>query len=184
MLIQELHIFLLSMTPIGELRVAIPVGLVAYNLNWFYVFVISVLGNLVPVVLLLMFLEKTSNYLSKKSQTFKRFFAWLFERTRKKYNSKIEKYDWLALMVFVAIPLPITGAWTASLVAFLFGIPFKKAFISIFSGIMIAGLIVSFVTKTGIAIEKYFGWQIIIGILLLLTFILLIYYKIKKIKTV
>ncbi len=168
------------MTPIGEIRVAIPVGLMVYNLNWFYVFFISVLGNLVPVIFLLLLLEKISNYLSGKSQIFQRFFSWLFERTRKKYNSRMKKYDYLALMAFVAIPLPLTGAWTACLVAFLFGIPFKKAFTSILFGIIMAGLIVTLITKTGIVVERYLGWQILIGFLLSLVFILLMCYKVKK----
>lgn len=92
----------------------------------------------------------------------------------------MQKYGYPALIIFVAIPLPLTGAWTASLIAFLFGIPFKKSFASISSGVIIAGLIVTFITKTGIAIGKYYGWQIFIGFLLTLAFIWLMYYKIKN----
>ncbi len=132
-----------------------------------------------PVVLLLLFLEKISNYLSKKSKTFQRFFLWLFGRTRDKYSHRMKKYGQLALVAFVAVPLPLTGAWTASLVAFLFGIPFKKSFASISLGVITAGLIVTFITKTGIAIEKYYGWQVFVGFLLALAFIWLMYYKIQ-----
>ena len=183
-MIQELHVFLISATPVGELRLAIPVGLFVYHLNWFYVFVIAVLGNLLPVIFLLLFLEKTSNYLSKKSKFFRHFFQWLFERTHKKYISKFEKYDFIALMALVAIPLPFTGAWTASLVAFLFGIPFKRAFPAICFGVIIAGLIVIFVTKTGISIEKYFGWQVLAGSSVVLISVWLLYHKIKKSRNV
>ncbi len=91
----------------------------------------------------------------------------------------MKKYGQLALVAFVAVPLPLTGAWTASLVAFLFGIPFKKSFASISLGVITAGLIVTFITKTGIAIEKYYGWQVFVGFLLALAFIWLMYYKIQ-----
>lgn len=76
----------------------------------------------------------------------KKFFNWLFNRTRKKTQAKIEKYGSLALILFVAIPLPYTGAWTGSLAAWLFGIPFKKSILNIFIGILIAGIIVTVTT--------------------------------------
>ena len=162
--------FLLAMTPLGELRLAIPVGIGVYGLGEVLVYFIAVVGNLVPVVFLLLFLEPVSKWLSNKSSIFKRFFSWLFERTRKKYNSNIKKFGYGALAFFVAIPLPITGAWTGSLIAFLFGIPFKKAFLSITSGVMTAGIIVLFLTKAGIAVEKYYGPQVLTGLLITIAF--------------
>lgn len=163
----EIQIFLLAMTPIGELRVSLPAALTVYNLDWGIAYLISVVGNLIPVIILLRFLGPISDWLSKNFKIFQRFFSWLFKRTRKKYNYKMEKYGHLALLVFVAIPLPITGGWTASLLAFLYSIPFKAAFLSIALGIMIAGLIVLVVTLSGITIEKYFGWQVLYGLLLI-----------------
>lgn len=142
--------FLLAMTPIGELRASLPVALAVYKMNWVLAFFVSVIGNLVPVVFLLLFLEPVSNWLSSKSLIFKRFFTWLFERTRKKSSSGMQKYGELGLMIFVAIPLPLTGAWTGAVVAFLFGIPFKKAFSLISSGVIIVGAIVLSLIKMGI----------------------------------
>lgn len=168
------------MTPIGELRIAIPLGLTVYNLDAVLVYLISVIGNLVPIILLLFFLEPVSNWLSKKFKIFQLFFTWLFERTRKRYNHRVEKYGYLALIAFVAIPLPVTGGWTGALIAFLFGIPFKKAFPLITLGIMIAGIIVLAISKTGIVIERYFGWQILISFLLLIGVIWLVINKIKN----
>jgi uncharacterized membrane protein len=170
---------------VGELRLAIPVGIFIYHLNWFHVFVIAVLGNLLPVIFLLLFLDKISKYLSEKSKNCRRFFQWIFERTRKKHISKFEKYNHIALLILVAIPLPFTGAWTGALVAFLFGIPFKKAFPAISLGVVIAGLIVIFVIKAGISIEKYLGWQLLAGILLILASVwALSYYKKRKSRNV
>ena len=172
--------FFLAMTPIGELRASIPIGLVVYHLPWYLVFFVSVIGNLIPVVLLLLFLEPLSKRLSSECVFFEKFFNWLFKRTRKNTEKKMSKYGYLSLVLFVAIPLPITGAWTGSVMAFLFKIPFKKAFPLIALGIFIAGIIVTFATRGGIIIESYFGWPVFLGILFLIGFILLIKAKKKK----
>lgn len=149
-MIEALNIFLLAMTPVGELRVAIPVALLVYNLNWFWAYFISVVGNMIPVVFLLLFLGPVSQWFSKKLNFCNKFFNWLFERTRRKSNPRIEKYGAVALITFVAIPLPLTGAWTGSIVAFLFNIPFKKAFPLIFLGVLISGVIMLLLTQTGL----------------------------------
>ena len=175
-----ISIFLLAMTPFGELRLAIPVGIGVYNLNDFLVYFVSVIGNLVPVVFFLLFLGQISQWLSEKNNLCKKFFNWIFEKTRKKYDSRIKKYGFLMLAIFVAIPLPLTGGWTASLIAFLFGIPFKKAFSAILLGVATAGLIVLFAVKTGIAIEEYYGYQILIGAALAIFFCWIMFRIIKK----
>ena len=140
-MIAELKIFLIAMSPIFELRGSIPVALGVYNLPIWSAYLISIIGNLVPVVFILLLLESVSGYLSKHFYFFNRFFAWLFERTREKHANKFERWQDFALVIFVAIPLPLTGAWTGSLCAFVFGIPFKKAFPLIAAGVIIAGLI-------------------------------------------
>ena len=81
------------------------------------------------------------------SKLMNKFLNWLFERTRKKTKDKIEKYGDLALIIFVAIPLPNTGAWTGTLAAWLFGIPTNRALINIFYGVLIAGVIVTVITS-------------------------------------
>lgn len=167
---ETLVTLLLAMTPLGELRLAIPVGLGIYHLNEFLVYFIAVIGNLIPVVFLLFLLGPVSSWLASQSNIFKRFISWLFERTRKKYDSRIQKYGYPALALFVAIPLPVTGAWTGSLIAFLFGIPFKKAFSAISLGVAAAGVIVLILTKAGIAIEKYYGPQVLIGMITTVAF--------------
>jgi uncharacterized membrane protein len=142
----QLITFFIAMLPISELRGAIPVALGVYHLSPLSAFTWSVLGNLVPVIFLLWLLEPCSNYLSHHFYFFNRFFAWLFERTRRKHNHRFEVWGALALITFVAIPLPMTGGWTGAVAAFVFGIPFKKALPLIFLGIIIAGLIVTLVS--------------------------------------
>ena len=147
-MIGVIETFFLAMTPVGELRVSLPVALMAYNMNWPAAFLVSVIGNLVPILFLLLFLGPLSDWLSLRFKTCNRFFSWLFERTRKKSSSRIEKYGSIALVSFVAIPLPFTGAWTGAVAAFLFNIPFKKAFPLITLGVVIAGAIVLLLTQT------------------------------------
>ena len=139
-------IFLTAMTPIGELRASIPLGLTILNQPWFLVFVISVIGNMIPPIFILWLFPKVSGWLMSHSKLMNRFLNWLFERTRKKAHDKIEKYGDLALIIFVAIPLPNTGAWTGTLAAWLFGIPMKRALPNILYGVIIAGVIVTLIT--------------------------------------
>lgn len=79
----------------------------------------------------------------------KKLFDWLFERTRRKLNNQVAKYGYWALAIFVAIPLPATGAWTGALAAFVFGLPRKKSFLAILLGVCMAAIIVTLVTIGG-----------------------------------
>lgn len=143
----ELVIFLISMLPIGELRVAIPVAVGIYKMSIWSALFWSVLGNIIPIVFIILGLNLLINkFLIHRIYIFNRFFTWLFERTRRKYSKKIETWRDLALVIFVAIPLPGTGAWTGALIAFVFGIPLKRAFPLISLGVLIAGIIVALVT--------------------------------------
>ena len=139
-------IFLTAMTPIGELRASIPLGLTILHQPWFLVFIVSVIGNMIPPIFILWLFPKFSGWLMSHSKLMNRFLNWLFERTRKKARDKIEKYGDLALIIFVAIPLPNTGAWTGTLAAWLFGIPMKRALPNILYGVIIAGVIVTIIT--------------------------------------
>lgn len=179
-LAESLKVFLWAMTPIGELRVAIPLGLTVYKMSPLAVYFFAILGNVFAVFLLITFLGSFAKWSSKHVYFFNRFFAWLFSRTKNNHRDKVEKYGPYLLPFFVAIPLPITGGWTASLIAFVFGMPFKKAFPLIGLGILAAGLIVLFLTKAGIILEKNFGWQVLIGVLFLSLFSRWFYKRLKK----
>ena len=113
-----------------------------YHLDPVQTYFIAIIGNIIPVVFILKYIDSISKYLMSRSKFFNKFFTYLFEHTRKKHNGKFEKWGALALITFVAIPLPVTGGWSGALAAFVFGIPFKKALPLISFGIMIAGVIV------------------------------------------
>lgn len=144
----ELVIFLTSMLPLSELRGAIPLGILVYNMPAWYAFLWAVLGNLIPIIFIIWGLDLLINkFLIHKIYIFNRFFTWLFERTQRKHSKKVERWGELALVIFVAIPLPGTGVWTGSLIAFVFGIPAKRAFPLIALGVLIAGILVSLITE-------------------------------------
>jgi uncharacterized membrane protein len=139
----ELATFIISMLPVSELRGSIPVAIGIYNLNPIEAYFLAVIGNIIPVIFILKYIDPVSEYLMSKSKFFNKFFTCLFEHTRRKHNGKFEKWGALALITFVAIPLPVTGGWSGALAAFVFGIPFKRALPLIFLGVMIAGVIVT-----------------------------------------
>ena len=147
------------MLPVGELRLAIPIGIAVYHLGVVPVFFTAVIGNLVPTVLLLVFLREGSEYLSTKFLFFRKIFTWWENKTREKHYKNIQKYGVLGLILFVTIPLPMTGAWTGALLATLLNMPFKKSIPALFAGIVFAGFIVSILVVSGINIGEFFGWQ-------------------------
>lgn len=142
----QLATALIASLPFGELRGALPVGVTVFGLPVGAAYFWSVIGNAVPVFLILWLIGPISNWLSERSETFKKFFDWVFDHTHKKTNSKIQQYGSIALVLFVAIPLPFTGAWTGSIAAYLFNIPKQVAMSLIILGILISGLIVSLLT--------------------------------------
>jgi len=137
----ELATFFISTLPVSELRGAIPFAL-SRGITWQRAYIISVVGNFVPVIPILLLLGRVSEFLMKHSRLFERFFSWLFTRTMNR-SAMVEKFEALGLILFVAIPLPITGAWTGCVAAFLFKIPLKHAVPAILAGIMIAGTVVT-----------------------------------------
>ncbi len=138
---KELVVLIIAALPIFELRGALPVAINLFHFPWYYALLLAIIGNLIPVPFILLFLNGVTRLLSKVD-IFARMLNWLFEHTRRR-GKIVERYERIGLTLFVAIPLPVTGAWTGSLAAVLFGLKFKYAFLSIFIGILIAGAIVT-----------------------------------------
>ncbi|WP_048158714.1 small multi-drug export protein [Methanosarcina sp. WWM596] len=152
-----LAVMVIGAIPISELRGAIPVAMGIYGMGPLEAYFLSVLGNLIPVVPLLLYLEPVSGYL-RRYHIFDIFFTWLFARTRRNHTENFEKYGLFALTLFVAVPLPVTGAWTGCAAAFVFGIKFKHSLPAIAAGVMIAGVIVTVLTMTGMGLaDLIFG---------------------------
>lgn len=148
----EFWTILISASPIVELRGAIPVAIGIFSFSWPKALFLSLIGNILPIIPIIWFLNKLSGYLSEQFSAFDRFFNWLFERTRTKTRNSFDKWGKWALVAFVAIPLPFTGVWTGSIAAFLFGVKYKNAFWLISLGALLAGILVTSLTFFGINI--------------------------------
>lgn len=144
---KEYLVMIVGGLPIAELRGALPLAL-SMGMPMGKAFFLSVLGNILPVAPALFLFEPVSSRLIK-FKLWSRFFDWLFERTKKNSDS-IQKYEALGLAIFVAIPLPMTGAWSGVVAASLFKIRFRYAFTAIAAGIISAGIIVAGLCTLGI----------------------------------
>ncbi len=142
---EELCVFFCSMIPIIELRGAIPLG-AALQLPWWFCYLLAVVGNMLPVPIILLFVKKVLHWMAKcRVKFFNKVANKLFEKAEKN-RDKIEKYGFWGVAIFVAIPLPGTGAWTGSLVAALFDMKFWKSFLSALIGVLGAGIIMTLVS--------------------------------------
>jgi len=138
-----LKTFLLSMVPIVELRGAIPLG-AALGLPWYINYIICVIGNFLPVPFILLFIRSVLNFM-KKVPKLDKIALWLEARAAKN-SDKVSRYATLGLLIFVALPLPGTGAWTGALVAALMEMRLKHSLISAFGGVVLAGAIVTLIS--------------------------------------
>ena len=137
-----LIVFFISMFPIVEIRGAVPVA-VANDLNLFWTYVICILGNMLPVPIIYLFARKVLVWGSDK-KFIGRFFSFCLEKGEKggrKLEAKAGNEMFVALMLFVGIPLPGTGAWTGTLAASILDLGFKKSVIAVMCGVVIAGII-------------------------------------------
>ena len=134
------YVFIISMLPIIELRGAIPVA-AAMQLDPVVSYIVSVVGNILPVPFILLFITRFCEFI-KKVKYLNKLPLWL-EKKVQKNEGKITKYKNWGLFIFVAIPLPGTGAWTGALVAAFLGYKFKDAFLSILAGVLVAGAIMT-----------------------------------------
>ncbi len=146
-----IYVFLISMLPFIELRGSIPYGLAVLHLDPITTFLIAVIGNMLPVPLILLFLEDLEKFV-RRWEKISRILDKIFERTYKKADKKVRRWEYFALIFFVAIPLPGTGAWTGSLIAYLFKMRIAKAFIAILIGVLIAGTIITIATMCGLTL--------------------------------
>ena len=139
----QLLTFLLSMLPLTELRGAIPYAIGILEMDPYQAWLWAILGNIFVAVLLLKLLGPISKILRKYSKWFDNFFEKLFKKTHSKHAHKFIIWGEIFLIIFVAIPLPGSGAWTGSLVAFLLGIEFWKSLFLISLGLILSGTLIT-----------------------------------------
>ncbi|MGQ9677741.1 MAG: COG2426 family protein [bacterium] len=143
----ELVVFLVATLPIVELRGAVPIGNNLFHLPLWKTLILSVGGNILPIIFILLLLERAVLLLNRVP-LFKRFFTWLFRCTRRK-SGLIERFEFWGLVIFVGIPLPVTGAWTGSVAAVLLGMSYGRALLGILCGVLLAAGIVTVLSLLG-----------------------------------
>ncbi len=147
MFLKYLIVFLISMVPLIELRGAIPYA-VGFKLPLLPSYIIAILGNMLPVPFIFFFARKILEWGKDKKIT-KKFFTFCLEKGNKggkKLQEKAGRNVYLALFLFVGIPLPGTGAWTGTLAASLLNLDFKKSVLAIMGGVVLAGIIMGLVS--------------------------------------
>jgi uncharacterized membrane protein len=151
----EFAVLMLATLPIFELRGSMPVGILVLDLPVMRTAFYSVVGNMIPVVPILLLFEPAYSALARVP-ALDRFFQWLINRTRRK-GKIIESLKLVGLAVFVGVPLPGTGAWAGCVAAFLFRIPFLQALLAIFAGVVMACVIVALVIQGVLYLPDIFG---------------------------
>jgi uncharacterized membrane protein len=156
-------VLVIAMLPVVELRGAVPVGINLLGLPWYRAVMLAIIGNMLPVFLVLLLLDSAVRLLVR-FRLFRRFFDWLFDRTRRR-SELIRRWEFWGLAMFVAVPLPVTGAWTGSVAAVLMGLPYWRSVLAILIGVVIAGAVV-----TALSLLGMWGW-VIAGVALLVLFL-------------
>ena len=141
-LLKYLILFGISMVPVIELRGSIPTGIIGMDLNPVLVYFLSVIGNMLPVPVILLFVRRVFDWMKKKSERLGSI-ARKFEEKAESKKDKVQKYEFLGLLIFVAIPAPGTGAWTGALIAAMLDMRLKRAIPAIFLGVITAGIIMT-----------------------------------------
>jgi len=150
----------LSFMPISELRGAIPFA-IANRIPWYWAYLFAVVLNALVAPVCWIFLATIHKFLYGESEEkgfrwYKKFFNHFVEKARNKLSGKLEKWGWLGIAVFVAVPLPITGAWTGTLGAWILGVSKKRTMAAVILGVIIAGVIVTTVVVFGIEAANLF----------------------------
>lgn len=165
-------LFILTLLPIFELRLTIPLGILSssirlpllgnvlgFGMPWLTVFIVCVAANMLvalPIFFFLDFFHARFLNFSIYKKTFD-FLVGGVQKKARKMEKQIDRYGYIALALFVAVPLPITGAWTGALIAWLLGLKRKKSFAAIALGVFIAGIAVTAITMGSIGLFKFFS---------------------------
>ncbi len=155
-------VFLVSMVPLIELRGAIPYGVV-YDLPLWLTYIIAIAGNMLPVPIIYLFARRVLLW-GKDKKLIGRFFTFCLDKGEKagrKLQAKAGRGLYWALLLFVGIPLPGTGAWTGTLAASLLDMDFKKSVLACMGGVLLAGIIMGALSLLGVSV---FGGEIYLAI--------------------
>jgi uncharacterized membrane protein len=145
----------LSILPVSELRGGIPVA-IGSGVEWPVAFAVCVLANMIVVPPLFFFLDYIHEHFMKIA-VYRRLFELYIDRLRKKAEENIKTWEYLALYLFVAVPMAGTGAYTGCLVSWFFRLERKKSYVAIALGVLSAGVVVTLVTQGFLSIQSLFS---------------------------
>ncbi|OQX29113.1 MAG: ligand-binding protein SH3 [Spirochaeta sp. LUC14_002_19_P3] len=149
---------LLTLLPIAELRGGLPFALIEGNIPWYLAYPYCVLVNALIAPIAYLFLD-TAHKLFYKWGFYARLFDRFIEQARKKLSAKVERWEFWGVAIFVGIPLPVTGAWTGTLGAWVLGLSRRQTMLAVLVGAAISGLIVSAIVLLGIeALDLFIGY--------------------------
>lgn len=149
-----LAVVLLAASPLGEVRVAIPVAVLRFGMGWAEAVVWALIGNFGFVPILWWLLPKAER-LARRWGPLDRGLDRIFERTRRRASKRVERSQEVALWAFIAIPLPGTGAWTATLVAYLFGLSWRQSWPYLYAGVTTACFVVVALVEAGVRLGSW-----------------------------
>ncbi|WMM24222.1 small multi-drug export protein [Tissierella sp. MB52-C2] len=145
----EIMVILFSMLPIIEVRGAIPLG-ISLGLSPIHSTILGIIGNIIIVPFLLKLLHPIMLFF-EKTVIFSKTIGWVKKRAMKK-SGTIKKYSLIGLFIFVAVPIPTTGAWTGSVIASILKLDFKKSLLAISLGVVSSGFIVAIISYSVVSI--------------------------------
>jgi len=147
-------------TPVGELRFAIPLAMVKFNFHWYQAMTWAIIGNTIPVLILPWVLYRLGYIMLSLPQPVRGLLVWRTDKLKRSGSVWFSRYGRLALIPFVAIPLPFTGAWTGCLAAWAFGIHPRQSIPMLVLGVVGAAIIVTTLTELGISLSLFLGREL------------------------
>lgn len=150
----------LTLLPFLELRASIPYGILNTDLNWTVVFLICVVTNIILGPIIYLLLDKIV-FIFTKIKIIDKLYQKYVERTQKRIHKYVDKYGLIGVSIFIGIPLPGSGVYSGALGAYLLGINFKRFLIASIIGVLIAGILVTLISLTGVEIFEFFIKKII-----------------------
>ena len=154
LLSDALIVLLTAMTPIGELRASIPLAITSMDMPWPQALGLSIVGNLIPVPFILYALRTVGARIEARENIVGRLLRWRTARIQQSWGPRVQRYGFFAIMLAVAIPLPLTGAWTGTLIVWTLNEPVRRGLPAIAAGVVIAGIVVTSLTLAGIELIR------------------------------
>lgn len=144
-----INLIWITLLPFLELRASIPYGIIKGNLHWSIIFIICVITNIILGIIIYLLLDKIITII-KKIKFIEKLWDYYVEKTQKKIHQAVEKYGEWAVAIFIGIPLPGSGVYSGALASYLIGLERKKFIIANIIGVLIAGILVTIISLTGV----------------------------------